>query len=57
MEVSIDRKVEGLAGRSEPINFELRSDVNIFFGLNGSGKTSLLKILHSGLEDDSSELR
>jgi predicted ATP-binding protein involved in virulence len=44
-------EVNGLAGRKDPVKFDLRPDVNIFFGLNGSGKTSLLKILHSGLED------
>jgi ATPase subunit of ABC transporter with duplicated ATPase domains len=52
LEVTID----GLAGREERVHYELRRDVNIFFGLNGSGKTSLLKILHSGLENDSASL-
>jgi predicted ATP-dependent endonuclease of OLD family len=48
--------VSGLAGRQESIHYELRRDVNIFFGLNGSGKTSLLKILHAGLAGESASL-
>jgi predicted ATPase len=35
----------------------MNRDVNVFFGLNGSGKTSLLKILHSAMSNDSSILR
>ncbi len=42
-------RIEGLAGRKEPLELELNRDANIFFGLNGSGKTSLLKILHSAM--------
>ncbi len=42
-------RIEGLAGRKEPLEFELNRDINIFFGLNGSGKTSLLKILHAAM--------
>lgn len=34
----------------------LDRNVNIFWGLNGSGKTSLLKILHSALENDATIL-
>jgi predicted ATP-dependent endonuclease of OLD family len=48
--------VNGLAGRKEPIHYELKRDVNIFFGFNGSGKTSLLKILHAGLAGESGSL-
>lgn len=46
--------VEGLAGRQGVYSQKLNKDVNIFFGLNGSGKTSLLKILHSALLSDGS---
>ncbi|WP_416901352.1 AAA family ATPase [Micromonospora echinospora] len=42
--------VTGLAGRKEPINISLNPDINIFFGENGTGKTGLLKILHSALD-------
>jgi predicted ATPase len=41
--------ISGLVGKKTDYHKELNSDVNIFFGLNGSGKTSLLKILHSAL--------
>lgn len=46
--------VEGLAGRDDTYSQKLNRDVNIFFGLNGSGKTSLLKILHSAMQADTS---
>lgn len=49
-------RVEGLAGRKSPYELELNKDVNIFFGLNGSGKTSLLKIIHSALSNDATML-
>lgn len=42
-------RVSGLAGRTRTLALELNSGVNVFWGLNGSGKTSLLKILHSAL--------
>ncbi|WP_285627599.1 ATP-binding protein [Kineosporia sp. NBRC 101677] len=45
--------VDGLAGRRGQLHFRLNRDVNIFWGLNGSGKTSLLRILHSALQNDS----
>lgn len=41
--------IDDLAGRKEPCSFELNPSVNLFFGLNGTGKTSLLKILHAAL--------
>ncbi len=50
-------RIEGLAGRQEPLELELNRDTNIFFGLNGSGKTSLLKILHSAMSNDTTNLR
>ena len=49
--------VTGLAGRSEPIHRKLDRHVNVFWGLNGAGKTSLLKILHSALRSDTSLLK
>jgi predicted ATPase len=48
--------VSGLAGRQDDYAVTLRQDVNVFFGINGSGKTSLLKILHSALTLDASIL-
>jgi predicted ATP-dependent endonuclease of OLD family len=50
-------RIEGLAGRKEPLERELNRDTNIFFGLNGSGKTSLLKILHAAMANDTEILR
>ncbi len=52
----IEFHVEGLAGREKGFGHKLNRDVNIFFGLNGSGKTSLLKILHSALSTDTALL-
>lgn len=48
--------VTGLAGRSS-VTQELDRHVNVFFGVNGSGKTSLLKILDSAMAGDTSRLR
>jgi len=41
-----------LAGRKKPLEIVLNRDTNIFFGLNGSGKTSLLKILHAAMANE-----
>jgi predicted ATPase len=49
--------VEGLAGRDGTYARKLHRDVNVFFGSNGSGKTSLLKILHSAMAQDAAILR
>jgi predicted ATP-dependent endonuclease of OLD family len=48
----ISFKVSGLAGRTDPIEIKLNRDTNVFFGLNGSGKTSLLKILHAAMSNE-----
>jgi len=53
----VDFTIDGLAGRSDSYHQKLNRDVNIFFGDNGSGKTSLLKILHSALSNDTDILR
>lgn len=47
----ISFRIEGLAGRRDPLELKLNRDTNIFFGPNGSGKTSLLKILHSAMDN------
>jgi energy-coupling factor transporter ATP-binding protein EcfA2 len=45
--------VAGLAGRDDrPVHRVLDRHINIFWGLNGSGKTSLLKILHAALRNE-----
>lgn len=38
-------KVEGLNGNKEPLEFHFNDDLNLFTGLNGCGKTTILKIL------------
>ena len=48
----IEFSIFGLAGYDKVYARQLNADVNVFFGLNGSGKTSLLKILHSAMSDD-----
>ena len=50
-------RIEGLAGREEVVASKLNSDVNVCFGANGSGKTSLLRILHSALQNDADLLK
>lgn len=52
----VDFTIEGLAGRSKTINHKLDRNINVFFGSNGCGKTSLLKILHSAMSNDASIL-
>jgi predicted ATP-dependent endonuclease of OLD family len=44
--------IEGLLGRAEPIKLKLNRGVNIFFGENGCGKTTLLKVLDAALSRD-----
>jgi ABC-type lipoprotein export system ATPase subunit len=40
-------EISNLAGSDKVLKYDLNTDVNIFFGENGSGKTSLLKILNA----------
>lgn len=44
--------IEGLLGRKDPIHLTLNRGVNVFFGENGCGKTTLLKVLHAALSQD-----
>jgi len=53
----IEFEIHGLAGRAGTLHRELDRYVNVFWGLNGTGKTSLLKILHGALENDASALK
>jgi energy-coupling factor transporter ATP-binding protein EcfA2 len=48
--------IEGLAGRESVYARTLNRGVNVFFGLNGSGKTSLLRILDSAMSGDTDSL-
>ncbi|WP_162250903.1 AAA family ATPase [Nocardioides sp. Root140] len=45
--------IDGLAGRRKPISYTLDRSLNVFWGLNGAGKTSMLKILHAALGNTS----
>ncbi|MGA1813319.1 ATP-binding protein [Frondihabitans sp. 4ASC-45] len=46
-------RIDRLSGRSTPIDIELNPDLNVFFGLNGTGKTSLLKVIYSAVRNRS----
>ena len=45
-------EVDGLAGRRDSYRVDLDPDANIFFGKNGTGKTTLLKILYAALRNE-----
>ena len=49
--------IEGLAGRVDPYSHQLDRYVNVFFGLNGSGKTSLLKLFHAAMSNEVDSLQ
>jgi len=49
-------EVTDLVGRRGAFRQRLNRDVNVFFGLNGSGKTSLLKILHAAMLNETRPL-
>jgi len=50
----VNFSVEGLVGRKKVFKAKLNRDTNIIFGLNGSGKTSLLRILDSAMRAEAS---
>lgn len=52
----VSATIHGLAGRKEYISLTFDRFVNVVYGLNGSGKTSLLKILHSAMSGDATIL-
>lgn len=49
----VEFEIGRLAGRKGAYKKKLHRGLNVFFGLNGSGKTSLLRILHSAMRNDS----
>ncbi|SHS43334.1 cytochrome c biogenesis protein CcmA [Mycobacteroides abscessus subsp. abscessus] len=49
-------EVLGLAGSKLRKKIQFRPDVTVLYGLNGSGKTSLLKIINSALTGDATAL-
>ena len=48
--------INGLMGRTNPIHMVLNRHVNIFFGENGCGKTTLLKVLDAALSRDAAAM-
>lgn len=50
-------RIYGLAGNQIPLERTLHRTLNVFWGLNGGGKTSLLKILHGAFNDDATALQ
>ena len=50
-------RISNLAGRTEELHVFLKPQVNVFWGLNGTGKTTLLKILHAALRNETSALK
>ncbi|WP_181037172.1 ATP-binding protein [Arthrobacter sp. 4R501] len=50
----ISFEITGLAGNRGVQKAEFDKHINVFWGLNGSGKTSLLRILDSALSNDPS---
>ncbi|MEV4625474.1 AAA family ATPase [Micromonospora sp. NPDC049523] len=52
----LEAKVSGLAGRPGNVHIVFHRDLNVFWGMNGSGKTSFLKILHSALTGNPSSI-
>lgn len=53
----VEFKITGLVGRKGVYEQKLNRDLNVFYGLNGSGKTSLLRILDSAMSGDADILR
>lgn len=49
-------RVSGLAGRQTEVYEKFDPSVNIIFSRNGAGKTSLLRVIHAALLNDSSSL-
>jgi len=45
-------KIAGLAGRKDVLTAKLDRHINVFFGLNGTGKTSLLRILDAAMNGE-----
>ena len=50
-------EIRGLFGRKEPVRLDLSDRVKIIFGINGSGKTTVLRLLHAVLSGRLHEIR
>ncbi len=51
----IEFEIKGLAGNRQ-VRHTLSPEVNVFFGLNGTGKTTLLKVLHSAMRNNAASI-
>lgn len=49
--------VTGFRGQKRPIELNLMPDANFLIGRNGTGKTTLINLIHAGLSGDISALR
>ena len=56
-EINLSIKIEGLWRENNVFEWKLNPDVNILSGANGSGKSTVLRILYAVLTDDSTALR
>jgi len=52
----LNANITGLAARDQRLEIDFDRYTNVIFGLNGGGKTSLLKILESAMSDDVTSL-
>ncbi|MFD2782183.1 AAA family ATPase [Novosphingobium pokkalii] len=49
--------IQGFRGQSRPIELDLQPDANFLIGRNGTGKTTLINMIHAGLAMDLPALR
>jgi len=49
--------IKGFRGQSAPIIIDLKNDANFLIGRNGTGKTTLINLIHAALAVDVSALR
>src|SRR5690242_18450975 len=49
--------VRGFRGQSRPIELNLKPDANFLIGRNGTGKTTLINLIHAALSMDLPALR
>ncbi|HEX8578717.1 MAG TPA: AAA family ATPase, partial [Allosphingosinicella sp.] len=52
---SID--IKGFRGQRSPIHLRLKEDANFLIGRNGTGKTTLINLIHAALAVDIPALR
>lgn len=50
-------EIRGLFGRKDAVNIDVKDKVKIIYGINGSGKTTILRLLHAILSGRLYEIR